>query len=488
MPRFRTSLAAVALMAGGCIVSRESAPRVTKAVTGPVTSSTDFSRGQALEKIGTEELNQLTNAFADRYRTLMEDAINGVIVGNPDARQRALANRFLVESTTSAYDIATSGEPFSQVLDLTIMITLTSQVWIDSNRADREFGPERGQILVNALRQAREEVWAIASRVLLPDQLSALDFMIASWRRDNAGVEDVSFVRFDDFADSRGSALIAEARAGGGLFAPLNQAVDEAVAYRKVLERIFFIAKRAPTLLNWQAQSVIDQALAKKDTVRALANLDSVSTSVQNVSATVEQLAKDVPNLVKGEREAVFAELDRRQKDIDGALASVKSIAEEARRTTESAQKTLDGVAPALKEAQATLDAAQPTLAAVERIAGTSERLLAKVSEMSGPPDPNAKPFDIAEYRGALADATATLVEANKALERGESLASSPAVKGLIADVTHATEDRINSLETALSRLAWLVGGIFGGIVAALLILAFALAVAYRRLGPGGSA
>jgi hypothetical protein len=488
MPRtsipFRTAtvsaLACAALLAGGCIASRSSAPRVTKAVT----SSTDFSRNAALEKIDSEELNQLSNAFADRYRTLMEDAISAIIVGNPNARQRALANRFLVETTTSAYDIATSGEPFSQVLDLTIMITLTSQVWIDSNRADREFGPERGQVLVTALRQAREEAWDIAGRVLLPDQLSALDFMIASWRRNNLGVEDVSFVRFDDFADSRGSALIADAEQGGGLFQPLNQAVDEAVAYRKALERIFFLAKRAPTLVNWQAQSVIDQVLAKEETIKALGNLDTVTASVDVLGSTVRQLAEDVPNIVKSEREAIFAELDRRQKDIDGALADVKTIANDARLATDNVQRTLDGVAPTLKDVQATLDAAQPTLAAVERLAATSERMLGKVAEMSGPPDPNAKPFDIAEYRGALADATAALVEANKALDRGESLAASSAIKGIIQEVTHATEERINSLETTLSRIVWLVGGVAAG----LLVLTFALAIAYRRLGGGPSA
>lgn len=474
------TLAAATALAGGCIASRASSPRVNKAVS----SSTDFSRGVALEKIDAEELNQLTNAFADRYRTLMEDAISEIITGNADARQRALANRFLVESTTSAYDIATSNEPFSQVLDLTIMITLTSQVWIDSDRAALEFGEARGQILVDALRQAREEVWAIASRVLLPDQLSALDFMIASWRRDNADVKDVSFVRFDDFADSRGSALIAEAKQGGGLFEPLNQAVDEAVEYRKVLERIFFLAKRAPTLVNWQAQSVIDQVLAKEETIKALENLDTVTASVDALGATVQQLATDVPNIIQHEREAIFAELDRRQKDIDGALSNVKSIAVQARVATENVQKTLDGVAPTLKEVQTTLDAAQPTLAAVERLAATSERLLGKVADMSGPPDPNAKPFDIAEYRGALTDATAALVEVNKALDRGESLAGSPAIKGVIQEVTHATEERINSLETTLSRIVWLVGGVAAG----LLVLAFALAIAYRRLGGGPSA
>jgi hypothetical protein len=337
---------------------------------------------------------------------------------------------------------------------------------------------------VTALRQAREEAWDIAGRVLLPDQLSALDFMIASWRRNNLGVEDVSFVRFDDFADSRGSALIADAEQGGGLFQPLNQAVDEAVAYRKALERIFFLAKRAPTLVNWQAQSVIDQVLAKEETIKALGNLDTVTASVDVLGSTVRQLAEDVPNIVKSEREAIFAELDRRQKDIDGALADVKTIANDARLATDNVQRTLDGVAPTLKDVQATLDAAQPTLAAVERLAATSERMLGKVAEMSGPPDPNAKPFDIAEYRGALADATAALVEANKALDRGESLAASPAIKGIIQEVTHATEERINSLETTLSRIVWLVGGVAAG----LLVLTFALAIAYRRLGGGPSA
>jgi hypothetical protein len=119
----------------------------------------------------------------------------------------------------------------------------------------------------------------------------------------------------------------------------------------------------------------------------------------------------------------------------------------------------------------------------VERLAATSERLLGKVAEMSGPPNPDAKPFDITEYRGALGDATTVLVEANRALDRGESLAGSPAVKGLIDEVTLATEERIGSLETTLVRIVWLVGGVAAG----LLFLSFGLAVVYRRMGGGAS-
>lgn len=470
------------VLAAGCAApGARAAPRREK----PVTGSTDFSRSAASEKISSEELDEITNAFADRYRTLMEDAVAAIVKNNADARARATAQRFLVESTTSAYDIVTNGDPFSQVLDLTIMVTLTSQVWIDDDRATREFGPERAESLVSSLRQAREEIWRIASRVFLPDQLAALDFMIASWRRDNRGVEDTSFVRFDDFAEQRGEGLIRDVASGGGLFQPLNQAIDESVAYRKLGERIFYLAKRMPTLANWQTQAFADEMLAKEETKRALANLDGVSKSVESLGATVTQLAADVPKIVAEERTAIFAEIDRRQKDIDSALGQVNAIAGEAAKAAADARAIAEGVSPMLGDAQKTLEAAQPTLDAVQKLAETSERLLGKVAEIKGPPvppDPNAppaKPFDIADYQKMLGDATVALGEANKLLENADSLAGSKSVKGLIDEVTHATEQRIESLEQMVTRVVYLVGAIAAGVV----MLAFALLFAYRATG-----
>jgi hypothetical protein len=451
------------------------APRREKAVTG----STDFSRSAAGEKIGFDELEELTNAYADRYRTLMEDAIAEITKNNPDARARATAQRFLVESTTSAYDIATNGDPFSQVLDLTIMVTLTSQVWIDDDRATREFGADRAEPLVVALRQAREEIWRIASRVFLPDQLAALDFMIASWRRENRSVEDTSFVRFDDFAEQRGESLIRDVASGGGLFEPLNKAIDESVAYRKLGERIFYLAKRMPTLANWQTQALADEVLAKEETKRALANLDGVSKSVESLGATVTKLAADVPKIVADERTAIFAEIDRRQKDIDSALGQVNAIAGEAAKAAADARAIAEGVSPILGDAQKTLAAAQPTLDAVQKLAETSERLLGKVAEIKGPPapvDPIAPPAD---YQRMLGDATVALGEANRLLENADSLAGSKSVKGLIDEVTHATEQRIESLEEMVTRIVFMIGAIAAGVV----VLAFALLFAYRATG-----
>ncbi|MFM1824074.1 MAG: hypothetical protein RI967_2340 [Planctomycetota bacterium] len=479
--------AALALACASCAPSRSKAPR--RAAAQSSSDSTRFDRGGALEKISTEALEELTNAYADRFRTLMQDAVATMVDGNPSARERAVANRLLVESSSSIYDIATNGDPFSQVLDMTIMVTLTSQVWIDDDRATRVFG-DRSEPLVQALREARREIWDIAERVFLPDQLSALDFMIAAWRRENALVEDVSWVRFDDFAQARGESLVDEVERGGGLFEPLDKAVDQAKSYQLLIERIFYLAKRAPTLANWQSQAVIDDVLARQEVGDALANLDQVSDSVAALTETTTRLAADIPTIIEKERVAVFAELDRRQAAVDATLAEVATIATSAERAVADVRATVERVEPTLAAAERTLVTAEGTLGAVERLAETSERLLGKVAEMQGPPKepdpsaPPAKPFDIAEYERALVQATAALAEANALLARGESLAASPSVKGLIDEVTAATEERIAGLESSLTRLVILAAALG----AALLVLAFALAIVYRKSAATGRA
>ena len=75
-----------------------------------------------------------------------------------------------------------------------------------------------------------------------------------------------------------------------------------------------------------------------------------------------------------------------------------------------------------------------------------------------------------------LGDATIALGEANTLLENADSLAGSKSIKGLIDEVTHATEQRIQSLEQMITRVMYIIGVIAAGIV----VLTFALLFAYR--------
>ena len=119
-----------------------------------------------------DELDQLTYAFADRYLTYIVSACEAIEKDNPNAEQRRLAHQVKLVQVSSVYDIVTNADPFTQLLDLTLVVTLQSQKWIDEDQAERWFG-DRGQPLINASRKAREDVWRIAARVMKPEQRRA---------------------------------------------------------------------------------------------------------------------------------------------------------------------------------------------------------------------------------------------------------------------------------------------------------------------------
>jgi hypothetical protein len=480
----RLAAAALALATmPACITMRGNAPRRDQAVT-----ATKFDREAAIEKAGgTAAVDENANAFADRFRTLLGDATEEILARTTDARKRAIIQTLLVDSTMSLYDIATNGEPFSQVLDMTIVVTLTSQIWIDEGRAIELLGPEDAKPLIRALREARREVWNLAAELTAPEMLAQLDFMIASWRRSNPGVEEVAWVRLSDFAKLRGSSLVTESAGNIGLFDGLEAGLAQAKSYELLMNRIFYLSKRAPTLLGWQSQAALDAVLAREEIQRVLANLESSTKAANDAAATAGKLADELPQLVQREREAIFAELDRRQADVDSSLAKVNAIAADARAATADVKATLEGVSPLLEKTE-------PTLAAVQKLAETSERILAKVAEIKGPdvpPDPNAppaKPVTVDDVKEALAAATGTLEQANALLERGESLGDSPAIKGLIDEITHATEQRIQSLEESVARLLWLAAGLVAGLAALVFVLVMVARKAGRTARSGGAA
>ncbi len=98
------------------------------------------------EKITMEELDQLTYGFADRYMACIVSACDEIEKTGATARQRRLAHQVKLVQVRSVLDIVTNADPFTQLLDLTLVVTLQSQKWIDEDLAEECFGnlePER---------------------------------------------------------------------------------------------------------------------------------------------------------------------------------------------------------------------------------------------------------------------------------------------------------------------------------------------------------
>ncbi len=410
--------------------------------------------------ISQAELHALTNGFADRYMTYIVSAAEQIEKNNTNAQQRRLAHRIKLVQISAVYDIVTNPDPFTQLLDLTLVVSLQARKWIDDDMAEKWFGP-RGRHLVGAMRQARTDIWKIASRVMRTSQLEQLDTLILQWHRRHPDIELVSYVRFDDFAASRGKSIVAEVAQGGGFLAPVGEATKAVDEVRLLGERAFYLGKRMPFLLSWQAREALADALNSPDLAQINAIAPRIAASVERAT----KLAERLPDEIARERQAVDALFAKHMPLVDKTLLMTRDIVNDSTALATEAINLSGSVESLL----ARLDQAGQTL---QQTVGAIDDAFMRPNR-DKPADPNAKPFDIAEYASAAESVTVTLQRASTLLSEVRTSLSSPELVDTLQGSIAASVDR------AADRSARLIDTIFWRI-AALLVLAFVLALLYR--------
>jgi len=389
------------------------------------------------QHITAAELDELTRAFADRYVGLLSSTCDALKKDNPDPVQRREAQDLLLNCATNVYDIASNPDAFTRMLDLVVVTTLESQVWIDDDRTGEVFG-ERGEVLVRALHHGRVEAWALAGQVLRPDQLDLLDYTIWDWRRHNPDMVRAPFVRFSNFAVGRGKSAAAEALAAGGFFDPQGQAykaVDEA---RRLTERMFYLAKREPTLLRWEAEAVQDEALATPEIGDAL-------TDVHRLTAVAEQLPKNIA----AERKAIVATVDDHMKAVEGTVATVRQTVTEANEAAATLPETAQSLNTMLK---------------------TADALLARYDSRQRMA--TSRPFDVREYTQGVKELGAALTQMNDLLKSSNELLGSSDWARRIEQVNESADGRMKiasqrseALVDVVFRRVYLTIGAFFGLL-----------------------
>jgi hypothetical protein len=421
-------LIVIATISSGCAFVQ----RAQQSADAARTSSNQRGAAQMKSAEGTlitmEELDQLTYAFADRYLTYIVSACEAIEKDNPNAEQRRLAHQVKLVQVSSVYDIVTNADPFTQLLDLTLVITLQSQKWIDEDQAERWFG-DRGQPLINASRKAREDIWRIAARVMKLEQLEVLDYLIWDWRQKNKDIQLVSYVRFDDFASTRGKSVVADVKTGSGFLAPVGDAKKAVDDVRLLAERAFYISKRLPFLMNWQMRSAIDETLNDPQVKDVTANFTRVSTTMERIPADIAR-----------ERAAIFSEMNKQQPFLNNMFAQVRGTVADTNQLA----------------------------AQIESITKSSDQLLQNVDRLflapgrDKPKVPGEKPFDIVDYTKSLTVLIEALKEANSLVANGSTLLASPAIDQLTSkQVTNAGTQGERIVNTAFWRGVALIATFF---------------------------
>lgn len=408
--------------------------------TGGAKSSA--SAGKAAKgQVSVEELNELTNGYADRYMTYIVNAAQKIEAGNPNAEQRRYINQVQLVQVSSVYDIVTTADPFTQLIDLVLVVSLQARKWIDDDEAEKSFG-ERGKYLIDASRRAREDVWKLAARILKPDQLEQLDYLITDWHKRNPDIKIVSYVRFDDFASSRGKSMLADVRSGGGFLASVDDAKKSVDEVRLLAERAFFLGKRMPLMVNWHVKAAVGDALNDPGMLKMQEAVPQITDSVSRISATVEKLPADVAR----ERAAIFDSVVRQQPFIQATLAQVRGTVQDTDKLTGNALKVTQSMDGLLKQVNQTNAELTQTMSTVDKIFLAPGR--------NAPADPNAKPFDIEQYTRSAVQLTSALKEANELLVGTSRLLQSPA---LTKPMEAVTEQSARVMDAAFWRAILLI-------------------------------
>jgi ABC-type transporter Mla subunit MlaD len=128
--------------------------------------------------------------------------------------------------------------------------------------------------------------------------------------------------------------------ASEGFFADVGKAGQQVDEARLLGERVFYQAKREPTLLRWEAEALKDDVLATPD-------VGTYMTDIHRLTAQAEQLPKDVA----AERQAILAAFDQRMKGADATLANVKAVVSDANALVTSMDDTSASLNEMLKTA-----------------------------------------------------------------------------------------------------------------------------------------
>ncbi len=290
-------------------------------------------------QISIPELDQLTYGYADRYYMVISSAVDAIKRDNPDPAQRRLAHQIKLNGVLAMNDIVSGNDPYSQTLDLVVSVTLESIVLIDENRAEQAFG-DRAPGLIKAIRTMRVEAWELAAKVLNQDQLERLDYIILEWRRTHPEVDQVAFVKFDNFAGTRAVGLLTELKGGSGFLAPLSEASQVMKDWGRLTERAFWYSKRAPNIAAIQAEGAVNEILSAPEISAMLQTADRMGKT-----------AEAMPQTIAAERHAIFTELDARQTLLTNSLGDLRHITANADELAINIQQTLQVLSDTLKVA-----------------------------------------------------------------------------------------------------------------------------------------
>jgi hypothetical protein len=441
-------LAFFGLVGSGCRVVKQTASLPVNAVEAvvPGTKSKQPDPG-ALQT----EVLRFADSFGGRTSVALDEYARRVST----AEGQVQALRWKLALGSSVLGIATGPNPTANLLDFVSLATLLRLSL--EERAPKAVPPGALDPWLDTSRDLETNAWKLAAGVLTADQQSQLHVAIEQWRGQNPAVGDTFFARPQELASAIRASAEKQSQPGSvfslvGLdpMSGLDPAVREVTRTRLFAERALFAAERMPFLLRWQTELLTEQVLDQQQITNALASAERLSTAAQSMSQTAAQLPKDISE----ERKAILDALQGQEGQLRGLSAQVGQTLTAGEHMSTSLNTTLI------------------TFTALMKLLGVGQ-------PSTAPPDTNSPPFNILDYAKTADEVAKMAGQLDVLLKDASGTVETPALDKRIAEL-NALAGRARADAKSVLNHAFLLA-------AGLLVLAFGLALVYRRLRPRGN-
>lgn len=358
-PRGIGKLAFAALVAlGGCAI-------VDSGASAARAQSAESRAAPTMEsRLTPAALQREIFAFADRYREQISQLADRAMAETSDGPTRAELQQIRVAYISAVFAMVSGPDPLDALRDLLVMVSLERAVWDDTSR-DAPSNAHAARMAA-ALGALEADIYALAERIVPAAAIKELKTLIAEWRRAHPEQRYVAFVRFSNLGAAPRALNVEREFASEGLLAPVDAVAREVHDTRMLAERAVYLANRMPLILGWQGELVFQRIVASPEAREALDDARAYRAVMERFAREVELM----PERINEQRNAFLAELFRRTAIERAALMEDAAARMRAEReaSLRAFAEAADTYGPMLEQLRITAVAARDVTAGLERL------------------------------------------------------------------------------------------------------------------------
>lgn len=225
---------------------------------------------------------------ADVAQTRFQDQVIRAILTNAPRAEIAAKELLRNNSVGNIRALALGQDPYGALLDVYVWCRLAEVACHNRNR----LRPELAIDCEHTYGEVRQRLETIVARgnLITAGERAKFDEIIDKYLAANPDIMNVGLFRISDLSDFSGTRMTVLDAAPPDMLSPVADAASELQQARLTAMQLVWLASRLPNAAGWEAQTVVDLALASPEVTRLTASTEALGASVASHNAAISGL------------------------------------------------------------------------------------------------------------------------------------------------------------------------------------------------------